>query len=185
MIETERLVLRQWTESDRDPFAALNADPVVMEHFPAPLSRAESDAFVDRHSAIIDARGWGLWAVDVRASGSFIGFIGLSVPVFDADFVPCVEIGWRLAADAWGQGYATEGATRVLAHAFDRIGLDDVVSFTAVQNLPSRRVMDKIGLTFRQEFDHPNLPGHRLERHVLYGRRADERNPRAATGHLA
>ncbi|WP_436796325.1 GNAT family N-acetyltransferase [Actinospongicola halichondriae] len=172
-METERLVLRQWTDSDRDPFAELNADPVVMEHFPATLSRAESDAFVDRHAAIIAERGWGLWAVEVRATGAFIGFTGLMVPVFDADFVPCVEIGWRLAADSWGQGYATEAANAVLRHAFDEIGLDDVVSFTYVGNDRSRRVMEKIGLTERLEFDHPNIPGDPVERHVLYGRSAD------------
>lgn len=168
-IETDRLLLRQWREDDRDPFAALNADPVVMEHFPATLSRAESDAFIDRHSALIDQRGWGLWAVEVRDSGDFIGFTGLAVPVFDADFVPCTEIGWRLAASAWGRGYATEAAAVVLSYAFDEVGLDDVVSFTYVGNERSRRVMDKIGLHERLEFDHPNIPGDRVERHVLYG----------------
>ncbi len=176
MIETERLLLRQWTDEDRDPFAALNADPIVMEHFPAPLSRAESDAFIDRHSAIIAERGWGLWASEVRESGQFIGFIGLSVPVFDADFVPCVEIGWRLASCAWGSGFATEGATAVLRHAFDVLGLDDVVSFTYVGNDRSRRVMDKIGLTERLEFDHPSILGTRIERHVLYGLAAETRS---------
>lgn len=169
MIETDRLLLRQWVEGDREPFAALNADPVVMEHFPATLSREESDAFMDRQMAIIDQQGWGLWAVEVRSTGDFIGFTGLLVPVFDAEFVPCVEIGWRLAAASWGNGYATEAATAVLDHAFTQIGLDDVVSFTYVGNDRSRRVMEKIGLTERLEFDHPNLPGHRLRRHVLYG----------------
>lgn len=168
-LRTDRLLLRQWRDEDRDPFAALNADPVVMEHFPATLSLAESEAFVDRHSALIDQRGWGLWAVEVLDTGDFIGFTGLAVPVFDADFVPCTEIGWRLAASAWGRGYATEAATAVLAFAFDEIGLDDVVSFTYVGNDRSRRVMEKIGLRQRLEFDHPNLPGHRVERHVLYG----------------
>jgi RimJ/RimL family protein N-acetyltransferase len=172
VLQTERLTLRQWRDEDRDAFAAVNADPVVMEHFPAPLSRRESDAFVDRHAAIIDQRGWGLFAVEVRDTGAFIGFTGLSVPVFDADFVPCVEIGWRLAAEAWGHGYATEAATAVLTYAFDTLGLDDVVSFTYVGNDRSRRVMEKIGLVERFEFDHPNLAGDRVERHVLYGRRA-------------
>lgn len=178
MIRTDRLLLRQWVEADRDRFAALNADPRVMEHFPAPLTRAESDAFVDRHAAVIDERGWGLWAVEVRQTETFIGFTGLAVPVFDADFVPCVEIGWRLAADAWGNGYATEAATAVLDHAFDEIGLDDVVSFTYVGNDRSRRVMEKIGLTERHEFDHPTISGTRIERHVLYGCSAEEHDRR-------
>ncbi|MDE0801897.1 MAG: GNAT family N-acetyltransferase [Acidimicrobiales bacterium] len=175
-IETDRLLLRQWIAGDRDPFAALNADPVVMEHFPATQSRAESDAFIDRHSALIDQRGWGLWAVEVRATGDFIGFTGLAVPVFDADFIPCTEIGWRLAVSSWGRGYATEAATSVLSFAFDELGLDDVVSFTFAGNRRSRRVMEKIGLEERKEFDHPNLPGDRLERHVLYGLRAENRS---------
>ncbi len=176
MIETGRLLLRQWVEEDREPFAALNADPVVMEHFPATLSRAESDAFMDRQGAIIERQGWGLWAVEIRETGEFIGFTGLLTPLFDADFVPCVEIGWRLAAAAWGKGYATEAATAALDHAFDVVGLDDVVSFTYVGNDRSRRVMDKIGLTERQEFDHPNLPGNRVQRHVLYGLAAENRS---------
>lgn len=175
-IETDRLLLRQWRDADRDPFAALNADPIVMEHFPSTLSRAESDAFVDRHSALIDQRGWGLWAVEVRDSGEFIGFTGLSVPLFDAEFVPCTEIGWRLTVSSWGRGYATEAATAVLDFAFDEIGLDDVVSFTFVGNHRSRRVMEKLGLTERGEFDHPNLPGDRVERHVIYGLSADSRS---------
>lgn len=175
-LATDRLALRQWRDADRDPFAALNADPVVMEHFPATLTRAESDAFVDRHSALIDHRGWGLWAVEVRDSGDFIGFTGLAVPVFDVDFVPCTEIGWRLAASAWGHGYATEAARAVLSYAFDEIGLDDIVSFTFVGNDRSRRVMEKIGLRERRRFDHPDLAGHHLERHVLYGLAADNRS---------
>lgn len=176
MIQTARLLLRQWVESDREPFAALNADPVVMEHFPATLSRAESDAFVDRHSALIEQRGWGLWAVEVLDSGEFVGFTGLAVPLFDADFVPCTEIGWRLAASSWGRGFATEAATAVLDFAFEEIGLDDVVSFTYVGNDRSRRVMEKIGLEERSEFDHPTLPGDRLERHVLYGLSSQNRS---------
>ncbi len=176
MIETGRLLLRQWVEEDREPFAALNADPIVMEHFPAILSRAESDAFMDRQAATIERQSWGLWALEVRETGEFIGFTGLLVPVFDADFVPCVEIGWRLAAASWGKGYATEAATAVLDHAFDVVGLDDVVSFTYVGNDRSRRVMDKIGLTERREFDHPNLPGDRIQRHVLYGLAAENRS---------
>lgn len=166
---TERLRLRQWREEDREPFAALNADPVVMEHFPAPLTRAESDAVVDRHRASLEAGLPGVFATEIRASGEFIGFVGLAVPRFEASFTPCVEIGWRLARSAWGQGYATEGARAVLTYAFEELGLTEVVAFTAVGNLRSRAVMERIEMALVEEFDHPNVPeGHPLRRHVLY-----------------
>lgn len=167
-LRTERLVLRQWGDADRDPWAALCADPRVMEHFPAPLTRAQADDFVDRQSAHLDERGWGLWAVEVPDVAPFIGFVGLAEPGFDADFTPCVEVGWRLAAEHWGHGYAPEAARAALAFAFDDLGLDDVVSFTFVGNRNSRRVMEKIGMTFEREFDHPRLAGDRVERHALY-----------------
>jgi RimJ/RimL family protein N-acetyltransferase len=165
---TERLLLRAWQESDRAPFAALNADPAVMEHFPAPLTRSESDALIDRHP--------GLFAVEVRESGAFIGFVGLAVPTFDASFTPCVEIGWRLAHEAWGHGYATEAARAVLAQALTEH--ERIVSFTAVGNLRSRAVMERIGMHPAGEFEHPNLPqGHRLRRHVLYTTQATSAEP--------
>lgn len=170
-LRTERLVLRQWRDDDRDPWAALNADPAVMEHFPGTLSRAETDAFVDRHTAMLDEQGWGLWAVEVPGTASFIGFTGLLAPGFEVPERPdgCVEVGWRLAAEHWGRGYAPEAARAALAFAFDEIGLDEVVSFTAVGNAKSRRVMEKIGMSPEREFDHPRLPpGHRVARHVLY-----------------
>lgn len=170
-LRTERLLLRAWRPDDRDPYAALNADPVVMEHFPAPLTRAESDAHVDRVLAAFAEHGWGLWAVEVPGEADFIGFVGLAIPRFEAPFTPCVEVGWRLARSAWGRGYAPEGAMEALRFAFDDLGLDEVLSFTAVGNAKSRRVMEKIGLTHdpADDFDHPNLPpGHRLRRHVLY-----------------
>lgn len=174
-IETERLVLRPWRDADRAPFAALNADPQVMEHFPGTMPRAQSDAFVDRHAVLIEDRGWGLWAVEVKDGPAFIGFTGLAEPVLDTDFVPCVEVGWRLAADHWGNGYAPEAATAALAYGFDELDLAEIVSFTWVGNRNSRRVMEKIGLDQRFEFDHPNLPGHRLERHILYSTTAKDR----------
>lgn len=145
MIETGRLLLRRWRDSDREPFAALNADPLVMEHFPATLSREESDALVDRIEAGFEQNGFGLWAVE--ASGSFIGFTGLSVPTFTARFTPCVEVGWRLARTAWGHGYATEAARAVLDHGFGGLGLAEIVSFTVVDNVRSRAVMRRIGMT--------------------------------------
>ncbi len=169
MIETERLLLRRWRDSDREPFAALNADPLVMEHFPAALSREESDALVDRIEAGFERNGFGLWAVE--ASGAFIGFTGLSVPGFTACFTPCVEVGWRLARTAWGHGYATEAARAVLDHGFGELRLAEIVSFTAVGNLRSRAVMRRLGMTHdpADDFDHPSLPeASPLKRHVLY-----------------
>jgi len=169
-LHTERLTLRRWQERDRAPFAALNADPVVMEFFPAMLSRAESDAFVDRIEAAFDERGWGLWAVEIP-DGSFVGYVGLWPAVFESDFTPAVEIGWRLAASSWGHGYAPEAARAALSFGFDELGLDEILSFTSVLNLKSQRVMQKIGMTTdpREDFDHPNVPvGNRLRRHVLY-----------------
>jgi RimJ/RimL family protein N-acetyltransferase len=170
-LRTERLLLREWRASDREAYAALNADPVVMEWFPAPMTRQESDEQVDRILTAFAAHGWGLWAVEVPGEADFIGFIGLGIPRFEAHFTPCVEVGWRLARAAWGQGYAPEGATEVLRLAFEELALDEIVSFTSVGNAKSRRVMEKIGLTHNpaDDFDHPALaPDHPLTRHVLY-----------------
>ena len=168
-LTTDRLLLRQWRDTDREPFAALNADPAVMEHFPRLVTREESDALIDRAAASIADHGWGLWAVEVRETGEFIGFTGLSIPSFEAPFLPGVEIGWRLAKGAWGNGYATEAALAALDFGFGPAGLTEILSFTATTNLPSQRVMQKIGMTHAEDFDHPRLPaGHRLQRHVLY-----------------
>jgi len=169
-LRNERLLLRQWRDEDRAPFAALNADPVVMEHFPSTMTREASDAFVDFNVAALAERGWGLWAVEVADTEAFIGFVGLNEPRFEAHFMPAVEIGWRLARDAWGDGYATEAARSALAYAFDELGLDDVVSFTTVENHRSRRVMERIGMTHdpADDFDHPRVTEERLRRHVLY-----------------
>ena len=170
-LRTERLLLRRWRQIDREPFARLNADPRVMEHFPSTLTRAQSDAMAARIEADLEARGFGLWAVEIPGALDFAGFIGLSVPNFEAHFTPCVEIGWRIAPEVWGHGYATEGARAALAFAFDEIGLGEVVSFTVVANVRSRRVMERLGMHHspRDDFDHPLLPeGHPLRRHVLY-----------------
>jgi RimJ/RimL family protein N-acetyltransferase len=170
-LRTERLILRRWLPADRAPFAALNADPRVMEHFPALLSREESDARIATIEAHFEKHGFGLWAVEILGVAPCAGFIGLSVPRFEAHFTPCVEIGWRLAADYWGQGYATEGARAALKFGFDLLGLEQIVSYTVPANLRSRRVMEKIGMVHDQagDFDHPALPeGHPLRRHVLY-----------------
>lgn len=169
-LRTERLLLRQWRDSDRDPWAAMNADPRVMEHFPSTLARTESDHWATVNAARIDDQGWGLWAVEVVDGPPFIGFTGLLAPDFEVPGRPgdCVEVGWRLAAEHWGRGYAPEAAAAVLDLAFDELGRDEVVSFTAVGNANSRRVMEKLGMAHERDFDHPKLPGHRLERHVLY-----------------
>jgi RimJ/RimL family protein N-acetyltransferase len=170
-IVTSRLKLREWTDADRDPFAAINADPRVMEFFPRSLVRVESDAFLAHNQADIVANGYGLYAVEVKQTGQFIGYVGLARPTFEAHFTPAIEIGWRLARAAWGEGYATEAARAVAGHAFGVLGLDALVSFTAEWNRPSRRVMEKIGMTHdpADDFLHPRLPpDHKLSRHVLY-----------------
>jgi RimJ/RimL family protein N-acetyltransferase len=170
-IRTERLLLRRWVPGDRESFAAINADPIVMEHFSSVLSRAESDALADRIDAHFDRHGFGLWALEIPGVVPFAGFVGLSVPGFEAHFTPCVEIGWRLAADQWRRGYATEAARAVLAFGFDTIGLDEIVSFTVPENVRSRKVMERIGMSHdaADDFDHPGLPGSDpFRRHVLY-----------------
>jgi RimJ/RimL family protein N-acetyltransferase len=170
-LETARLILRHWRDSDREPFARINADPRVMRHFPAPLSRADSDALIDRVIAHFAEHGFGLFAAELRDTGQLAGFIGLMVPSFEAHFTPAVEIGWRLDAELWNRGLATEGAREVLRYAFEELGLAEVVSFTVPENQPSRHVMEKIGMVrdFAGDFDHPRLPkGHPLRRHILY-----------------
>ena len=169
-LRTERLLLRPWRDSDRAPFAAMNADPKVMEHFPALSTREESNAAVDRIVARMKQQGFGLWAVEVPGLAEFVGFIGLGRADAILGF-PAVEIGWRLAAQHWGRGYATEGARASLAHAFDDLDLDEVVSFATTRNERSRHVMEKIGMTRRPEddFDHPGVPpAWKGRRHVLY-----------------
>lgn len=170
-LQTSRLLLRRWTDEDLAVFAALNADPQVMEHFPKLLDRAESDAAAARIRTHFDQRGYGLWAVAVQGGAPFIGFVGLNVPTFEARFTPCVEIGWRLAREHWGHGYATEAARAALAFAFDELKLDKIVSFTVPANIRSRSVMEKIGLRHSpaDDFLHPALPsGHPLQLHVFY-----------------
>lgn len=170
-IRTPRLLLRAWREGDLDPFAALNADPAVMAYFPQTLDRAESDAVVWRIRAHFARHGYGLWAVEAPGVADFIGFVGLAVPRFEADFTPCVEIGWRLARAYWGCGYATEAARAALGFGFGEGDLEEIVSFTVPANLRSRAVMERIGMTRSpgEDFDHPALPEkHPLRRHVLY-----------------
>ena len=157
-LRTERLLLRHWREEDREPFAEMNADPEVMEHFPARLTRAESDAFLDRVAQGFADRGFGLWAVE--ADGELVGFTGLSVPRFHVAWMdtreqPVVEVGWRLRRSAWGLGYATEAARECVRFAFEDLGRDEVVSFTVVGNLRSRAVMERLGMRYLTAYDHP------------------------------
>lgn len=171
MIHTSRLVLRHWEDRDRDTFAEMNSDPKVMEFMPSCLSRAESDLLVDRIGEHFREHGFGLYAVELRGERQFIGYVGLAIPTFEAHFTPCVEIGWRLAASAWGKGFATEGARAVVQEAFEKLGLKGLVSFTVPANIRSRRVMEKLGMSHDpgEDFNHPGLPdGHPLRRHVLY-----------------
>jgi RimJ/RimL family protein N-acetyltransferase len=170
-IRTERLHLRRWCDTDRPPFAAMNADPRVMEHFPAVLSREESDGRVERILAHFDRHGYAQWAVEIPGVTPFAGFIGLCVTPFEAHFTPNVEVGWRLAAEHWGYGYATEGAQAALEFGFTELKLSEIVSFTVPANFRSRRVMEKLGMTHDpgEDFDHPSLAdGHSLKRNVLY-----------------
>lgn len=146
VLKTERLLLRPWCDEDLAPFAAMNADPEGMRYFPATLSHAESDALAGRILEGFAARGFGNWAVEVPGVTPFVGFVGLSVPRFEAPFMPCVEIGWRLARACWGKGYATEAARAALAFGFGNLKLPEIVSFTVVANLPSRRVMERLGM---------------------------------------
>lgn len=170
-LRTTRLILRRWRPSDRAPFARMNADPRVMQHYPSLLTCEQSDAFADRIESHFEKHNFGLWAAELISTGKFIGYIGLSVPTFEAHFTPCVEIGWRLHAEHWGHGLATEGARAVLHHAFAILNLDEIVSFTTPANVASRRVMEKLGMTRSpaDDFDHPSLSEHHpLRRHVLY-----------------
>lgn len=169
-LETERLRLRHWRRSDVKAFAQLNADPEVMRYFPRVLSRDDSDQMAGAIQALIVAKGWGFWAVEVKGGPEFIGFVGLHQPDIGLPFEPCTEIGWRLARPYWGQGYATEAANRALAFAFDELTLEEVVSFTSTHNLPSMKVMARLGMQDTGEtFFHPDLPQeHKLAEHVLY-----------------
>jgi RimJ/RimL family protein N-acetyltransferase len=176
MLETPRLLLRRWRESDRETFHRMNADPRVMEFFPACLTRSESDALIDRIEAHMDRYGFGLYAAQLRETAEFIGFVGMGWTPFEAHFTPCVEIGWRLGSAYWSRGLATEGARECLRYGFETLELPEVVAMTVGANVRSRRVMEKLGMTCdsADSFEHPRVPlGHRLRKHVLYRVRRD------------
>jgi RimJ/RimL family protein N-acetyltransferase len=165
------LRLREWRESDREPFARMNADPRVMEFFPSVLSRQESDHLADRIETHFRRHGFGAWAVELGQTAEFIGFTGLAIPDFKAPFMPAVEIAWRLTPEAWGRGLATEAARAAARHGFEALRLQEIVAMTVPANTRSRRVMEKLGMTrdAGDDFDHPNLAeAHPLRRHVLY-----------------
>ena len=168
-ITTDRLYLRDWHPGDLPLFQALNRDPEVMEFFPKPLSSEESDDLYRKILHEHETRGYGLYAVEHREIGEYIGFIGFHMADFPSAFTPAVEIGWRLDKQFWGRGLATEGAKACLEYGFQELGFPEVISFTSKRNTRSQRVMEKIGLRFDREFDHPDIdPEHPLCRHVLY-----------------
>lgn len=169
-LQTPRLILRQWKIDDLAPFAVMNQDVRVMEYFVNTLTPEESQDFIDKVSSIIDKTGWGIWALELKESGEFIGFTGLHRPQYDFPFSPCVEIGWRLGYQYWGKGYASEAANASLEFGFESLMLDEIVSFTALPNKRSQAVMERLGMhRCDEDFDHPGVPqGHVLQRHCLY-----------------
>jgi RimJ/RimL family protein N-acetyltransferase len=178
VIVTERLCLREWRDTDVEAFTRMNADPVVMEFFPETYSAERTRRFVDLIRTRWSELGYSLWAVERRDTGDFIGYIGLWPARFPAHFTPAVEVGWRLAADHWGHGYATEGARAALDYGFETLGLDEIVSFTAAINRRSVQVMERIGMRrdLGGDFEHPNVPlGHPTRAHVLYRIRRESR----------
>ena len=177
-LRTERLLPRRWRADDLEPFAAINADPLVMQHMPAPLSRAQSAALIERIERCFEEHGYGLWAVELPARIALAGFVGLAPVDAELAFAPAVELGWRLAPACWGQGIATEAGAAALAFAFEELGLSHLVAYTAAVNLRSRRVMERLGMRrdAGEDFDHPALGARdRLAAHVLYRIDADGR----------
>jgi RimJ/RimL family protein N-acetyltransferase len=170
-LSVDRVRLRRWRDEDRHAFAVMNSDARVMEFFRSPLSRVESDAMADRIEQHFCEHGFGLWAIEVPGGAPFIGFAGLSWARFSAPFTPCVEVGWRLAFEHWGRGYATEAARLALGYGFGTLALSEIVSFTSATNHRSRAVMERLGMRRdpAEDFDYPGMPdGHPLQRHVLY-----------------
>lgn len=179
---TQRLILRPWRESDRLPFRELNGDPDVMRHFPHPLSAERSDAIMDAWQDHIERHGWGFWAVERIRDGAFVGAVGIAHANFAAPFTPAVEIGWRMAKAYWRKGYTLEAASRALDHGFGTLRLEEIVAFTLPANLPSRGVMERLGMTHSpaDDFEHPSVEeGHPMRHHVLYRLRRKDWHPPA------
>jgi RimJ/RimL family protein N-acetyltransferase len=178
----EPVLLRNWQDSDLAGYAAMNCDPEVMKYFPRPLTHEESEASMNRLRALIDQQGWGLWAVEV--AGGFAGFAGLAVPKFEAPFMPCVEIGWRLRREYWGRNIAYRAAQQALDFGFGTLNLPEIATFTASANARSRRLMERLQFVRDEanDFDHPNIAkGHPLRRHVLYRRKRPSEQSGLAT----
>ncbi|MGD2168756.1 MAG: GNAT family N-acetyltransferase [Chlamydiota bacterium] len=176
---TKRLLLRQWKESDLSLFANINSDRRVMEYFPSTLSKKESDSLAEKIQKELKEKEYGFWAIEVIGVAPFIGFVGLHYPDFQASFTPCIEIGWRLAYEHWGKGYAFEAASKVIDYAFNTLNLQELVSFTTVKNKRSRKLMEKLGMTHNpsDDFDHPKLQkNHPLRPHVLYRKKTHNEN---------
>jgi RimJ/RimL family protein N-acetyltransferase len=168
-INTDRLIMRRWRESDREPFAALNGDAEIMRYFPSMLDRAASDALIERIETLFEQQGFGLWALEIAGTGEFIGFTGLNPMPEGVPGAGGIEVGWRLARAAWHHGYATEAARAALGVAFDGAGLEEIWSMTAVLNDPSQAVMRRLGMTQSGFFEHPRVPeGSPLRAHVVY-----------------
>jgi len=170
-LTTERLVLRRWRERDLDPFAAINADPQVMEYMPSTLTRERSAALIERFERFFEQHGYGLWAVEIPGEAPFAGYVGINPVEIDVTFAPAVELGWRLGRAFWGRGIASEAAIAAIAFAFERLGLGELVAYTAVINARSRRLMERLGMTHdpAEDFHHPGIPaGDPLSPHVLY-----------------
>ena len=171
ILETDRLILRTWHPQDAEAYFHINQDPLVIENLRGPMTLAEVNIFISSMNDQQDKRGYTLWAVDLKSTGEFIGFIGLNYTDWEAHFTPAVEIGWRLGSQYWGKGYATEGAKTALDYGFNTLGLDEIVSFTVPANIRSIRVMEKIGMQrdLKGDFSHPKIDLlHRLSQHVLY-----------------
>jgi RimJ/RimL family protein N-acetyltransferase len=169
-VQTERVILRQWRAEDRPIFAAINADPKVMKYFPSALSKSQSDALVDRVSNDINVSGWGFWAAERADTAEFMGFVGINYSADGLPFAPCVDIGWRLGSQHWGQGLATEAAQGAMAYAFTHTSVEKLVSMTPLANAASERIMQKLGMIkLAKTFLHPKVAqGHLLQEHVLY-----------------
>ena len=184
VVRTARLVLRPFTDVDREPFFELNTHPEVVASLGSAPTRAESDAIVDHIDAEMARDGWGIWAVEVTGEAPFVGMVGLHRVRPELPFAPAVEVEWRLHPDAWGHGYATEAAAASLRYGFDRVGLEEIIAFTTTLNTRSQAVMERIGM--RRDpgggFDHPRVPeGSPLRRHVLYRVTASQAAPTVAS----
>ena len=169
-LETERLILRQWKDSDYPLFAEMSSDPVVMEFYPSTLSREESDAMANKIKGLIADQSWGFWAVERKKDQEFIGFVGLHKPTYELPVTECVEVGWRLRKEYWGKGYATEAAKEALRFGFETLKLKEIYSFASVLNKRSWAVMERLNMSNTgNNFEHPSIPkGHSLREHVLY-----------------